>query len=231
MTAGLAVFLILIWGGFLEFISPALPGTTTEQAIIPSAGWSPASMIPGLGVAIAGWAVAFYFHLFPAHPSAWLSERKKTLYVFFLNRGYFDEVYEVLIVRPTLRFASWLWRVVDGGINRTYMATAGASADLARWLWRVVDGGIDRAYMTAAGASADLARALWERVDVRLIDRPADRLADASFKMAARLTKVVDLKKAGEQRVSYVLLMLLVLLMILLVLAGGIVFLFLRIVA
>ena len=68
-------------------------------------------------------------------------------------------------------------------------------------------------------------------MDVRLIDRPADRLADASFKMAARLTKVVDLEKAGEQRVSYVLLMLLVLLMILLVLAGGIVFLFLRIVA
>jgi NADH-quinone oxidoreductase subunit L len=203
MTAGLAVFLILIWGGFLEFISPALPGT--EHAMNPSAGWSPASMIPGLGFAIAGWAMAFYFHVSPARSWAWWSERKKTLYVFFLNRGYFDEVYEVLIVCPTLRFASWLWRVVDGGI--------------------------DRAYMTAARASAGLARALWQRVDVRLIDRPAGWLADASFRMAARSRKVVDLKKAREQHVSYVLLMLLVLLMILLVLAGGIVFLFLRIVA
>jgi hypothetical protein len=85
--------------------------------------------------------------------------------------------------------------------------------------------------MTAARASAGLARALWQRVDVRLIDRPAGWLADASFRMAARSRKVVDLKKAREQHVSYVLLMLLVLLMILLVLAGGIVFLFLRIVA
>ena len=41
MTAGLAGFLILIWGGFLEFISPALPGT--EHAMNPTAGWSPAS--------------------------------------------------------------------------------------------------------------------------------------------------------------------------------------------
>jgi len=149
--------------------------------------------------------MAFYFHVSRARSWAWWSERKKTLYVFFLNRGYFDEVYEVLIVRPTLLFASWLWRVVDGGI--------------------------DRAYMTAARASAGLARALWQRVDVPLIDRPAGWLADASFKMAARASNVVDLKKAGEQQVSYVLLMLLVLLMILLVLAGGIVFLFLRIVA
>jgi NADH-quinone oxidoreductase subunit L len=208
MTAGLAVFLILIWGGFLEFINPALPGT--EQALKTSASWSPANMIPGFGFATAGWAVAFYFHVSRARSWAWWSERKKTLYVFFLNKGYFDEVYEVLIVRPILRFASWLWRVVDGGI--------------------------DRAYMTAARASAGLARALWQSVDVRLIDRPADWLADASFKMAARPRKVVDLKKASEQQaseqqVSYVLLMLLVLLMILLVLAGGIVFLFLRIVA
>ena len=113
MTAGLAVFLILIWGGFLEFISPALPGTTAEQAIVPSAGWSPTSMLPGLGFAIAGWAMAFYFHVSRARSWAWWSERKKTLYVFFLNKGYFDEVYDVLIVRPTLRFASWLWQSVD----------------------------------------------------------------------------------------------------------------------
>jgi NADH-quinone oxidoreductase subunit L len=196
MTAGLAAFLILIWSGFLEFISPALPGATAAPAKIPLAGWSPASLIPGLGVAIAGWATAFYFHIFPAHPSAWWSERKKTLYVFLLNKGYFDEVYEILIVRPTLRFVSWLWRVVDGGI--------------------------DRAYMAAAGASTDMARSLWEGVDVRLIDRPANGLAAASFRMATGLSKFVTLNKADEPLVTFVLLRLLVFIILLLVLAEGI---------
>ncbi|NOT23311.1 MAG: NADH-quinone oxidoreductase subunit L [Nitrospiraceae bacterium] len=193
ITAGLAVFRILIWSGFLEFIFPALPGATAASAKIPLADWSPASLIPGVGVAIAGWATAFYFHIFPAHPSAWWSERKKTFYVFLLNRGYFDEVYATLIVRPTLRVASWLWRVVDGGI--------------------------DRAYMAAAGASAGMARTLWEGVDVWIIDRPANGLAAASLRMATGLSKFVTHNKSDEPLVTFVLLRLLVFVILLLVLA------------
>ena len=198
MTAGLAVFLILIWSGFLEFIVPALPGTTAEQSIVPSAGWSPTSMLIGLGVAIAGWAMALFFHAFPGHLSGRWAERKKTLYVFFLNRGYFDEVYEAMIIRPSLRFASWLWKVIDlGTIDRVYMASAHATAVMSRWLW--------------------------QGVDVFLIDRPASRLADASFKMAVGLSKVVGVKKTAEPGLLRILLVLLVLL---LVLIAGIEFVF-----
>jgi NADH:ubiquinone oxidoreductase subunit 5 (subunit L)/multisubunit Na+/H+ antiporter MnhA subunit len=71
------------------------------------------SLLLGVGTAIAGWATAFYFHIFPAHPSALWSERKKTFYLFFLNQGYFDQVYETMIIRPYLRFASWLWQNLD----------------------------------------------------------------------------------------------------------------------
>ena len=163
ITAGLALLRLLIWGDFLVFISPVHPEGAAALARISLAGWSPVSLLLGVGVAIAGWATAFYFHIFPAHPSAWWSERKKTIYVFLLNRGYFDEVYATLIVRPTLRFAS----------------------------------------------------ALWEGVDVRLIDRPANGLAAASFRMATGLAKVVDFKKVSEPRVGYVLLVFLVLLMLL----------------
>ncbi len=151
ITAGLAVFRILIWSDFLEFISSALPGATIAPATIPLADWSPASLIPGVGVAIAGWATAFYFHIFPAHPSAWWSERKKTLYVFFLNQGYFDQVYEAMIIRPYMRFASWLWK----------------------------------------------------NVDVRLMDRPASGLVNASFKMATRLSRVVGVKKTHDHDPLY----------------------------
>jgi NADH:ubiquinone oxidoreductase subunit 5 (subunit L)/multisubunit Na+/H+ antiporter MnhA subunit len=113
ITAGLAVLRLLIWGDFLEFISPAHHEGAAALARISLAGWSPASILFGVGVAIAGWATAFYFHIFPAHPSAWWSERKKTLYVFFLNQGYFDQVYGTMIIRPYLRFASWLWQNLD----------------------------------------------------------------------------------------------------------------------
>ena len=196
ITAGLAVLRLLIWSDFLIFISPAHPEGAAALARISLEGWSPANLLLGIGVAIAGWATAFYFHIFSVHPSAWWSERKKSLYVFLLNRGYFDEVYEILIVRPTFRFVSWFWRVVDGGINRAYMA--------------------------AAGASAYMARSLWEGVDVRIIDRPANGLAAASFRMATGLSKFVTLNKADEPLVTFVLLRLLVFIILLLVLAEGI---------
>ncbi|NWF74557.1 MAG: NADH-quinone oxidoreductase subunit L [Nitrospirae bacterium] len=113
ITAGLAALRLLIWGDFLEFISPAHPEGAAALARISLAGWSPVSLLFGVGVAIVGWATAFYFHIFPTHPSAWWAERKKALYLFFLNQGYFDQVYETMIIRPYLRFASWLWQNLD----------------------------------------------------------------------------------------------------------------------
>jgi len=174
MTAGLAAFLIVIWSGLLEFIAPALPGAAADPATIPSWGWSPLSLIPGVVVAIAGWATAFYFHVSSTHPSAWWTERKKTLYVFFLNKGYFDEVYSALIVRPVI----------------------------------------------------GMARSLWERLDVGLIDRPANGVAAATFKMATGMTsglsKVVTIKKAVAPGASYALVLLLVILTIFLIVADEI---------
>jgi NADH-quinone oxidoreductase subunit L len=113
ITAGLALLRLLIWGDFIEFISPVHHEGTAALERVLLAGWSPASLLLGVGVAIAGWATAFYFHIFPAHSSAWWSERKKTLYLFFLNQGYFDQVYEAMIIRPYMRLASWLWQNVD----------------------------------------------------------------------------------------------------------------------
>ena len=34
----------------------------------------------------------------------------KSLYVLFLNKLYFDEIYDACVVQPTIRFASWLWQ-------------------------------------------------------------------------------------------------------------------------
>lgn len=112
ITAGLALLRLLIWGDFLEFISRYIQRELRLWRDF-AQGWSPVSLLLGVGAAIAGWAAAFYFHIFPAHPSAWWAERKKSLYLFFLNQGYFDQVYETMIIRPYLRFASWHWRNLD----------------------------------------------------------------------------------------------------------------------
>lgn len=190
MTAGLAAFLVIIWSGFLEFISPALP--ITEHLTTQTTGWTPTNILIGIGIATAGWALAFLFHAFPGCPSERWEERKKTLYVFFLNRGYFDEIYEVMVIRPYSRFSAWLWRVIDlGTIDRVYMTSAHATGTISRWLWR--------------------------GIDVFLIDRPANRLATALFKMSARLSKVVDVKKTTQSELLRIMLVILVMLLILLV--------------
>ena len=170
ITAGLAALRLLIWGDFLEFISPAHPEGAAALARISLTGWSPVSLLFGIGVAMAGWATAFYFHIFPTHPSAWWSERKKTLYLFFLNQGYFDQVYETMIIRPYLRFASWLW----------------------------------------------------QNLDVRLIDRPASGLVDASDKIGTSVSKVfggdqaVDVKPGVPYAAMRLLMILLIFLLFLL---------------
>ena len=201
MTAGVAAILIVLSGGFLEFLTPALAGPGLAPVELPSASWAPLSVLPALGVAVGGWATAFYFHASPLHLSARWSDRAKTVYVFFLNKSYFDEVYEVMVVRPTLRFATWLWRVVDVGvIDRVYMTSAGASVGLSRWLWHAVDVRlIDRAVTGLGTLSLNMARWLWEAVDLRLIDRAVGGVGRLSLKMAMWLWQIVDIK--GVERV------------------------------
>ena len=131
------------------------------------------SLLPALGFAVGGWVVAFYLHIHPFHPAPGWAAPAKTLYVFFLNKGYFDELYEAVIVRPSLRFATWLWRVVDlGGIDRAYSTLADSSVSFARWLLEVIDvRGIDRMATGVGRGSVSMARWLWQMVDIKGVDR------------------------------------------------------------
>jgi NADH-quinone oxidoreductase subunit L len=72
-------------------------------------------MLGGLGVAL------WFYVLNPAIPGQ-LAKSQRPLYLFLLNKWYFDEAYDFLFVRPARWLGRFLWKggdgaVIDGGIN------------------------------------------------------------------------------------------------------------------
>ena len=71
------------------------------------------SVLPTLMMA-AGFVVAWEFYLRRPELPAELARQHEPLYQFLLNKWYFDEIYDVLIVRPTLWLGRVLWKQGDG---------------------------------------------------------------------------------------------------------------------
>jgi NADH-quinone oxidoreductase subunit L len=155
----LVAVLVAIWRWLAAFLSPSvgLFGDVGDVSAAPASGFSAWILAP-VAIAFAGWAFA-YARRDRAH-SHDVSPSKKRLYVFFLNKGYFDEVYDVYIVRPTIALAGWLWRVIDQGVIDRFIVSLGPSSiNFSRWLWRVIDMGlIDRLVVSIGNRSVGVAR-------------------------------------------------------------------------
>ncbi|MGE0025420.1 MAG: proton-conducting transporter membrane subunit, partial [Hyphomicrobium sp.] len=67
------------------------------------------AMLAGLALAV------LYYVLVPSLP-ALTARLMKPLYLFLLNKWYFDELYDWLLVRPAFAIGRVLWKVVDGTI-------------------------------------------------------------------------------------------------------------------
>jgi len=196
----LVSILLMLWGWFVPFLAPALRQPVpplSELSITGGGSWW--IMVP-LGVACAGWGLAYSLHIKPRSSFIAQSEWAKTLYVLFLNKWYFDEIYEVYVVQPTLRLSTWLWRTVDlGGIDRFIHGIAGVSVTFARWLWYVVDvKGIDQGVVGIGGQTVRFARWLWHVVDVRGIDRGVVGMGDRTTSVARWLWKFFDIQRIEE---------------------------------
>jgi NADH-quinone oxidoreductase subunit L len=63
---------------------------------------------------VLGFAVAWQFYVRRPELPAELARQHEPLYRFLLNKWYFDEIYDALIVRPTLRLGRILWKCGDG---------------------------------------------------------------------------------------------------------------------
>jgi NADH-quinone oxidoreductase subunit L len=71
------------------------------------------ALLPTLMMAV-GFVVAWEFYIRRPELPVELVRQHEPLYKFLLNKWYFDEIYDVLIVRPTLWLGRLLWRRGDG---------------------------------------------------------------------------------------------------------------------
>jgi NADH-quinone oxidoreductase subunit L len=73
------------------------------------------SLLPTL-VALAGIAAAYVMYIRrPEWPAA-LARSVRPIYLFLLNKWYFDELYDALFVRPALAIGRGLWKGGDGAV-------------------------------------------------------------------------------------------------------------------
>src|SRR6056297_2712723 len=70
--------------------------------------------------------VAYWFYIVnPSLPKR-LAENQRPLYLFLLNKWYFDEIYDAIFVNPAKKLGAFLWKrgdgnVIDGSINGVAM--------------------------------------------------------------------------------------------------------------
>ncbi len=166
-------FLFGFGSWFTTFLAPALgrPGVTPPDV-------SPWLLLPFLAAA-GGSAVAFVLHRRHAATAFAETSLAKSLYVLFLNKFYFDEIYNAYVVGANLRFAKMLsYRVEVRVVDRALNLVASASVNLASWLLRVLEGaGIDSVVRGSARASVGMARWSWRVLEGRAIQGNVDRLA------------------------------------------------------
>jgi NADH-quinone oxidoreductase subunit L len=159
IVVGLGVMissLVFIWRWLAAFLSPSV-GDSGSVAAASADTFSAWILLP-VAIAVAGWAFAYARR--DQGRGKEVSGSKKRLYVFFLNKGYFDEIYDLYIVRPTIGLAGWMWRVIDQGVIDRFIVSLGpGSIKFSRWLWRVIDLGlIDRLIVSLGNRSVGVAQ-------------------------------------------------------------------------
>ncbi|MFA3917590.1 NADH-quinone oxidoreductase subunit L [Ruegeria hyattellae] len=61
-----------------------------------------------------GFLLAYLFYIVNPSLPGRLAENQRPLYLFLLNKWYFDEIYDAIFVRPTLALGRFLWKRGDG---------------------------------------------------------------------------------------------------------------------
>jgi len=97
-----------------EFFRESLkmhPGIIEEMHHIPDT----IAYLPTIMMAIGAY-VAYVFYVQRPYIPVELARQHQMLYQFLLNKWYFDELYDLIFVRPAKRIGRFLWKVGDGYI-------------------------------------------------------------------------------------------------------------------
>ena len=75
---------------------------------------------------LIGFGVAYWFYIVNPTLPKQLAEQQRPLYLFLLNKWYFDEIYDLIFVQPAKALGRLLWKrgdgdVIDGSINGVAM--------------------------------------------------------------------------------------------------------------
>jgi NADH-quinone oxidoreductase subunit L len=124
--AGFVFYPYFIGDGYADFWRAALfeaPGKDIRHHMheVPEwVFWAPTvAMVSGFALAV------LYYVLVPGLPAA-TARAFRPVYLFFINKWYFDEIYDVVFVRPAQWIGRFLWKkgdgtVIDGTINEVAM--------------------------------------------------------------------------------------------------------------
>jgi NADH-quinone oxidoreductase subunit L len=128
-----------------RFLDPVFADSPLT-AIVPSVGASWAGLTIGAAISLAGIGIAYWLYILRPGTTAKLIERLGPLHTFLVNKWYFDELIDVLVVRPALavgRFANRVFEryVVDGLVTGTEETVRGAGGVV-----RVLQNGFVRSY-------------------------------------------------------------------------------------
>jgi NADH-quinone oxidoreductase subunit L len=136
LGSGLALRNAFIGHGFSAFWSGsiAVPANSVMQNIDAIPAW--AALSP-LAAAIIGFGVAATFYIFSSSLPGRLAQQFSLPYRFVFNKWYFDEVYDALLVRPSIRLAKFAWhsadeQVIDGVPTLLTNLTSEASGEAVK---------------------------------------------------------------------------------------------------
>ncbi len=91
---------------------------------------------------VIGFAISWLFYIKRPDIPVRLATTNEPLYKFLLNKWYFDEIYDFLLVRPTMWLGKFLWKQGDGRIIDGFgpNGVAARVADVTSWVVRMQSG-------------------------------------------------------------------------------------------
>jgi len=142
LVAGFLFKGVFVGDGYEAFWGDALY-TRPDNTILVDLHYVPAWVVwsPFVMMAI-GFGLAYWMYVRDTSVPARIAQEQPMVYRFLLNKWYFDELYDIIFVRPAKRLGQFLWRTGDGKIIDG-MGPDGISArvlDTTSWVVRLQTG-------------------------------------------------------------------------------------------